>query len=114
MGQTISINKGNIHKTHRFTDEMYEKLDCRVNDNNATIYEKQFRNTMKPVFENNLNIPIFYCIYISNYCIISRRLNKSHLIETKALLYCNQKKYKKFTNGYAKLVKTTFQKFSKT
>ena len=36
MGQTISINKNNIHKTHRFNDKMYEKLDHYVNNNNAT------------------------------------------------------------------------------
>ena len=110
MGQTISITKGNIHKTHRFTDEMYEKLDCRVNDNNATTYEEQFRNTMKPVFENTLNIPVFYCTYTSNYCIIARRLNDSHLIEAKALIYNDEKRYKNFTKGYAKLLQTKFSK----
>ena len=87
MGQTISINKRNIHKTHRFTDKMYEKLNYYVSKNYVTTYEKHFAKTMEPVFENTLNIPVFYCAYTSNYCIIARRLNKSRLIEVKAILY---------------------------
>lgn len=93
-----------MYKTHRFNDKMYKKLDHYVNNNKATIYEEQFRNVMKPVFENSLGIPIFYCKYISNYCIVARRLNNSSLIEAKAISYYNEKKYKNFTTGYAKLV----------
>lgn len=110
MGQTISINKRNIHKTHRFTDKMYEKLNYYVSKNYVTTYEKYFAKTMEPVFENTLNIPVFYCTYTSNYCIIARRLNKSRLIESKAILYNDEKRYKKFTKGYAKLVQTNFSK----
>lgn len=113
MGQSISINKNNIHKTHRFTDRMYEKLNYCVSKNYATTYEVQFRNTMKPVFENNLDIPVFYCKYISNYCIIARRLNNSHLIEAKAIPYSDEKRYKNFTKGYAKLVPTKISKIFK-
>ena len=103
MGQTISINKNTIHKTHRFNDKMYEKLDNCVNNKKATFYEEQFRNVIKPVFENNLDIPVFYCKYISNYCIVARRLNNSSLIEAKATLYNDEKRYKNFIKGYAKL-----------
>jgi len=113
MGQTISINKRNIHKTHRFTDKMYEKLNYYVSKNYATTYEKHFAKTMEPVFENILNIPVFYCTYTSNYCIIARRLNKSRLIEAKALIYNDEKRYKNFTKGYAKLVQTKFSKIFK-
>ena len=104
MGQSISINKNNIHKTHRFTDKMYEKLNYCVSKNYATTYEKYFAKTMEPVFENNFNIPVFYCKYISNFCIVAKRLNKSRLIEVKAILYNDDKRYKNFTKGYAKLV----------
>ena len=104
MGQTMSINKNNIHKTHRFTDKMYEKLNQYVSKKYATTYEKRFAKTMEPVFENTLNIPVFYCTYTSKYCIIVRRLNKSRLIEAKAILYNDEKRYKNFTKGYAKLV----------
>ena len=117
MGQTISINKRNIHKTHRFTDKMYEKLNYYVSKNYVTTYEKHFAETMEPVFENTLNIPVFYCMYTSNYCIIARRLNNSRLIEAKAILYNDEKRYKNFTKGYAKLVPTKISKifkFSKT
>ena len=106
MGQTISINKRNIHKTHRFTDKMYEKLNYYVSKNYVTTYEKHFAKTMEPVFENTLNIPVFYCTYTSKYCIIARRLNNSRLIEAKAILYNDEKRYKNFTKGYAKLVPT--------
>ena len=113
MGQTMSINKNNIHKTHRFTDNMYGKLNYYVSKNYATAYEKYFTKTMEPVFENTLNIPVFYCTYTSNYCIIARRLNKSRLIEVKAILYNDENRYKKFTNGYAKLVPTNISKIFK-
>lgn len=114
MGQTISINKRNIHKTHRFTDKMYEKLNHYVSKNYATTYEKHFAKTMKPVFENNLDIPVFYCRYISNYCIVAKKLNNSSLIEAKAILYNDEKQYKKFTKGYAKLVPTKISKIFKS
>ena len=110
MGQTISINKNNIHKTHRFTDKMYEKLNYYVSKKYATTYEKHFAETMGPVFENTLNIPVFYCTYTSSYCIIARRLNKSRLIEAKAILYNDEKRYNNFINGYAKLVQTKISK----
>ena len=89
---------------------MYEKLNHYVSKKYATFYEEQFRNTMKSVFENTLNIPVFYCTYTSNYCIIARRLNDSRLIEVKAILYNDEKRYKNFTKGYAKLVQTNFSK----
>ena len=41
---------------------------------------------MKPVFENNLDIPVFYCKYIAKYCIVAKKLNNSSLIEAKAIL----------------------------
>jgi hypothetical protein len=109
MGQTISINKNNIHKTHRFTDKMYITLSLLVDRNYANNYEKQFINTMKPVYENNSTISIFNCTYISNgYCIVARRLNKSRLIEAKAIAYTHKKRYNNFTKGYAKFVQTNF------
>ena len=104
MGQTISINKKNIHKTHRFNDKLYSKLDYYVSKNYATYYEKLFAKTMKPVFESTLDIPVFYCIYTTNYCIIAKKLNNYSLIEAKAILYNDQTRYNKFTKGYAKLV----------
>jgi hypothetical protein len=106
MGQSISINKYNIHKTHRFTDKMYKELKSKVNKENANIYETCFIDAMEPVFKNNLSIPIFNCIYINTgHCIISRRLNKLHHIEVKAISYNDIDRYNNYTSGYARLCK---------
>ena len=53
MGQSISINRNNVYKTHRFSDNMYIKLNKRVNQNEATLYENCFKTTMEPIFEDN-------------------------------------------------------------
>ena len=107
MGQIISINKNNLYKTHRFTDNMYVKFNEQVDKNEkSNMFELHFRDTMKPVFENNLNIPIYYCTYIQNgYCIIARRLSNIHIIEIKGIQYNNHKSYTNFTKGYARLAK---------
>lgn len=108
MGQSISIsiNKYNIHKTHRFTDKMYKKLKSKVNNQNANIYETFFIDAMEPIFENNFNIPVFNIIYISTgHCIIAKRINKLHKIETKAISYNDIDRYYDYTSGYARLCK---------
>jgi hypothetical protein len=110
MGQTISIHKKNIYKTHRFTDKMYIKLNDSVYRNRATPYEIHFKNTIQPVFETTLNIPIFNFTYVpSGYCIVSRRLSQSHIIEVKAFRYNNQIQYARFVKGYARLKKNTIK-----
>ena len=106
MGQTISITKHNAHKTHRFTDKMYNKLYRKIEENTATFYEQYFIDAMYPVFESRLNIPIYFCIYIHNgYCIIARRLDKKNYIEVKRIRYYDTDSYTKFTERYAKLTK---------
>lgn len=115
MGQSMSINKYNIHKTHRFTDKMYENLKSKVNNKNPNFYEIFFIDAMKPIFENNLNIPIFNSIYINTgYCIIARRLNKRHNIEVKGISYNDIDRYENFTIGYARLCKNKVLKSQHT
>lgn len=105
MGQNISVNKYNVHKTHRFTDDMYVKLSTMVNIHYATSYETYYRDTMKPVYDTKFNIPVYFIKYIPDgYCIIARRLNKKKFIEVKGIKYNDQDKYDNFTKGFARLV----------
>ena len=106
MGQTFSVTKKNFTKIHCFTDKMYIKLNDLVDKKRAFLYETYFRDAMKPIFESKFNIPIYYCIFISGgYCIVARRISKSHLIEIRGIKYMDRERYTRFTKKYAKLVK---------